>query len=319
MSALTGQAAVIAGIAAVAAALFLSMYLLISPGQARLPLARRRPGVEQGPGALTSLTGSATSLIDRLLHRHGDKDGMLSEATLERAGLKVRPQDFALLVIVGILIGFALGFVLSGLLLGLLFAVLAPIGAKVVVRVLISKRQHAFADQLDDTLQLLASSLRAGHSLMQALDSVSREAEEPTASEFARIINETRVGRELSHALEETAQRMTSDDFTWVTQAIAINREVGGNLAEVLDGVGHTIRERNQIRRQVRALAAEGKLSAIVLILLPFGIGGFLMMSNPEYIGKLTQSLLGIGMLGVGAVLLIVGGLWLRKVVSFKF
>jgi tight adherence protein B len=319
MSTLTSQAAAILGIAAVAAALFLSLYLLISPGQARLPLARRRPGVEEGPGALTSLTGSATSLIDRLLHRHASKDGMFSEVTLERAGLKMRPQDFALLLIVGMLTGFALGLVMSGLLLGLCFAVFAPIGAKVALRFLASRRQHAFADQLDDTLQLLATSLRAGHSLMQALDSVSREAEEPTASEFARVINETRVGRELGHALDETAQRMTSDDFTWVTQAIAINREVGGNLAEVLDGVGHTIRERNQIRRQVKALAAEGKLSAIVLMLLPFGIGGFLMISNPEYIGKLTHGLFGISMLVAGAVMLAVGGIWLRKVVSFKF
>ena len=141
----------------------------------------------------------------------------------------------------------------------------------------------------------------------------------PTSVEFARIINETRVGRQLSDSLDETAARMESEDFTWVTQAIAINREVGGNLAEVLDGVGNTIRERNQIRRQVKALSAEGKLSAYVLMALPFGIAGFLMFSNPAYMAKFTQSLLGYGLIGAAVVLLIIGALWLRKVVSFKF
>ena len=154
---------------------------------------------------------------------------------------------------------------------------------------------------------------------MQAIASVAREAEEPTKDEFARILNETRVGRELRIALDETAARMASDDFVWVTQAIAINREVGGNLAEVLDGVGHTIRERNQIRGQVKALSAEGKLSAYVLMALPIGVVLFLSMANPDYIGKLVENLAGYVMIGVCAVLMIVGALWLRKVVSFKF
>jgi tight adherence protein B len=165
----------------------------------------------------------------------------------------------------------------------------------------------------------MASALRAGHSMLQALASVAREAEEPTSEEFARIINETRVGRELGHSLTDSARRMKSEDFVWVTQAIAINREVGGNLAEVLDGVGNTIRERNQIRRQVKALAAEGKLSAIVLMLLPFGIAGFLLFSNPDYMAKFTESLLGYLMIVASAVLLVVGGLWLRKSVEVKF
>jgi tight adherence protein B len=165
----------------------------------------------------------------------------------------------------------------------------------------------------------MASSLRAGHSMLQALDSVAREAEEPTSEEFARIINETRLGREVNAALEETAARMGSEDFVWVTQAVAINREVGGNLAEVLDGVGNTIRERNDIRRQVKTLAAEGKLSAYVLMALPFGVTGFLSFANPEYIGKFAESLIGYILIVVSVVLLVVGGIWMRKVVQIKF
>ena len=231
----------------------------------------------------------------------------------------MRLQDFVLIILAASLVAAAAGVVLVGPILGLLLAVAVPLVVRIGLGVKAGRRRSAFADQLDDSLQLLASSLRAGHSMLQALGSVAREAEEPTSVEFARIINETRVGRQLSDSLDETAARMESEDFTWVTQAIAINREVGGNLAEVLDGVGNTIRERNQIRRQVKALSAEGKLSAYVLMALPFGIAGFLMFSNPAYMAKFTQSLLGYGLIGAGVVLLIIGALWLRKVVSFKF
>jgi tight adherence protein B len=112
---------------------------------------------------------------------------------------------------------------------------------------------------------------------------------------------------------------MGSEDFTWVAQAIAIHREVGGNLAEVLDAVGATIRERNAIRRQVKALAAEGKLSALVLLVLPFGISGFLYMTNPSYLARFTQSGLGWSMRVAAAALLSIGGWWLKKTVSIRF
>jgi tight adherence protein B len=240
-------------------------------------------------------------------------------AVLERAGVKTRLQDFVLLVGVAAVVAGAVGLVLVGPLLGVALALATPLLVRVGLNVLAGRRKSAFADQLDDSLQLIASSLRAGHSLLQALASVAQEAEEPTREEFARILNETRVGRELGLALDETAARMDSDDFSWVTQAIAINREVGGNLAEVLDGVGHTIRERNQIRGQVKALSAEGKLSAYVLMALPFGIGGFLAFSNPEYMLKFIDSAMGYALIGGSVVLLTVGALWLRKVVSFKF
>jgi tight adherence protein B len=213
----------------------------------------------------------------------------------------------------------ALGMLLGSALLAFALGLATPAGAAVVLRVRSSRRRAAFADQLDESLQLMASSLRAGHSLLRAMDAVAQEAEAPTSEEFARLVNETRVGRDLNGALEELAARVGSQDFVWVTQAIAIHREVGGNLAEVLDQVGHTIRERNQIRRQVQALSAEGKLSAYVLMALPIGITGFLALTNPSYIGKLTASAMGWGMLVAAVVMLTLGGLWLRKTVSFRF
>jgi tight adherence protein B len=311
---LPSQVLVAAGTCMVA--LLILGYVTAGPRPVRLPVGRRRPGIPEPDSALTGYADTATSLLDRALRRR-DRHGA-DLAALDMAGIRMRLQDFALLVLVaGLALG-AVGVLLVGP-LGLLLALLAPIGARVLVNVRTTKRQRAFADQLDDSLQLMSSSLRAGHSLLQALASVAREADQPTSEEFARIINETRVGRELGPAFDESARRMNSDDFSWVTQAIAINREVGGNLAEVLDGVSHTIRERNQIRRQVKALSAEGRLSAIVLMLLPFGIAGFLIFSNPGYMAKFTQSLFGYALIAVGVILLLIGGLWLRKVVRIKF
>jgi tight adherence protein B len=188
-----------------------------------------------------------------------------------------------------------------------------------LLKVRAGRRQAAFADQLDDSLQLMAGSLRAGHSLLRAVDSVSQEAASPTSEEFARIVNETRVGRDLNDALDEVAARMGSEDFVWVAQAIAIHREVGGNLAEVLDAVSHTIRERNAIRRQVKALSAEGKLSAIVLMALPFGVTGFISLTNPAYLARFTESFMGYALLATAGVMLLIGGLWLKKTVKIKF
>ncbi len=298
-------------------ALLIALIVILAPRPAKVRLERRRPVVEAGPGMLAEATTSATGLLDKILRRQGSVEARV--AALENAGVKMRLQDFALLVIVASLVAGLVGYLVAGLLLGLGLALVVPLLAKFGLRFLGARRQRAFADQLDDSLQLLASSLRAGHSLLQALASVASEADEPTSEEFARIINQNRVGRELSHALDDTARRMASEDFVWVTQAIAINREVGGNLAEVLDGVGHTIRERNQIRRQVKALAAEGKLSAYVLMALPVGIAGFLSMSNPAYMAKFVESLAGYALIVAAGVLFLVGGLWMRKVVSFKF
>lgn len=293
------------------------VYLVAGPRPQTIPLDRRRPDAPATPGALSTATAATSSMIDTALRRRNRTESYA--ARLEQAGLRLRPQDFVLLVAASGLVAGAGGLVLGGPLLGLVLAALAPVGGRVVLNLRTTRRRKAFADQLDDSLQLLASSLRAGHSLLQALNSVSHEAQEPTSVEFARIINEIRVGRPVGQALDEAAARMRSDDFVWVTQAIAINREVGGNLAEVLDGVGHTIRERSAIRRQVQALSAEGKLSALVLMLLPVGIVGFLSLTNPAYLLKLTHSVIGFGLIGAAVVLMAVGALWLRKVVSFAF
>jgi tight adherence protein B len=310
-------ALLLAGLVAVTGALLLVALVVLPAGPRRVPLARLDPSVAPPSSALAGASAAAGAAVERVLVKRGRVAS--GAAALERAGMSMALPDFVLLTGLGALVLAGLGLLLGGVLLAAALGLAAPLGARLLVRVRTGRRRAAFADQLDDSLQLMASSLRAGHSLLRAVDSVSTEAAAPTSEEFARIVNETRVGRDLGAALDEVAERMASDDFRWTAQAIAIHREVGGNLAEVLDTVGHTIRERNAIRRQVKALSAEGKLSAVVLMALPFGVIGFLSVTNRDYISAFTESLAGYVMMGIAAVLLLVGALWLKKTVRIRF
>jgi tight adherence protein B len=307
----------VVGLAAVAAALLVLALVVLPAGPGRVPLNRLDPSVVPSASAFAGASAAAGAAVEKALVKRGR--AAAGVAALERAGMSMSLPNYVLVVGPTTVLGSVIGVMVGGLLLGLVVMALVPLGAKLLVKLRVSRRQAAFADQLDDSLQLMAGSLRAGHSLLRAVDSVASEADAPTSEEFARIVNETRVGRDLNDALDEVAERMGSEDFVWVAQAIAIHREVGGNLAEVLDAVGHTIRERNAIRRQVKALSAEGKLSAIVLMALPFGVTGFISMSNPAYLAKFTQSLTGYAMLAVAGVMLLVGGLWLKSTVKIKF
>ncbi|KUG61993.1 type II secretion system protein F [Kocuria rosea subsp. polaris] len=300
-------------------AVLLLLFITFSDSTPRLPVHRRRPPRvdEAPPSVLSRVTGITTSAITDTLNRHGWTRSIAD--ALDRAGIRMSPADFLVLVGMAGLVAGLLGFLTGGPVLALLALVLAPVGAKIFLSVAVGRRQKAFADQLDDTLQLFAGSLRAGHSLLRAVDAVSREAQAPTTAELARVVNQTRLGRDLNSALNETAERMASEDFSWVSQAIGIHREVGGDLAEVLDQVGHTIRERNQIRRQVRALSAEGKMSAYILIALPIIIPGIMTVMNPAFIRPLFESVIGYGILFLAFTMLTVGALWMRKIVSFKF
>ncbi|WP_237742071.1 type II secretion system F family protein [Arthrobacter sp. CAL618] len=305
------------GIVACFAALAATIFLVVIPRPPRNALNRDQSTAAPSSLQLTQLASLTTGVVDNLLKSRNLLAGIAGR--LEDAGLKIRPAEFVVLTGVGAVLAACVGLVLSGPSIAIVFAVATPALAKVGLGLLTARRRKQFADQLDDTLQLLAGGLRAGHSLLRAIDAVSADSEAPTTEEFTRIINETRLGRDLGEALDDAAIRMQSEDFSWVAQAIAIHREVGGNLATVLDQVGQTIRERNQIRRQVQALSAEGKLSALILMGLPFALGGVLLLISPGYMDPMFQHPIGWVLMGIALVLLLSGGLWLKKVVSFKF
>lgn len=191
-------------------------------------------------------------------------------------------------------------------------------GMKSGLSFLIRRRRGKFADQLPDMLQFVAGSLRSGFSLGQGLDAAVREDTQPVAGEFSRALAESRIGVDLEDALDEVADRMESADLRWTVIAVRIQRETGGNLAEVLGNTVATMRERAQLKRHVRALSAEGRLSAFILVALPIFIGAWLFLTRRSYLRPMYTSTVGIIMLAFAVLLVVGGALWMRKLVKVE-
>ncbi|QGF24299.1 type II secretion system F family protein [Raineyella fluvialis] len=302
------------GISLLIAAIALA-FAALAPRRYDLPMSRRRPDVPPPPGLLARLTAAATRGVGRLMAGRGD--GL--QEMLYLAGVRSDPRDFVLLVLSASVLALAAGLVAANFVIGLLLALIVPVVARLGVSFQVSRRRAAFSNQLDEILQTLAANLRAGTSLPQAMQVLAQEADEPAQGEFVRVGNELRVGRPMNSALEAVADRMQSTDFSWVAQAISINREVGGNLADVLDGIAETMRQRGALRRQVDALSAEGKMSGWVLMALPFGMFLLVSLTNPHYFDSLIHDPLGWLMIAAGVVLLVIGGVWLRAATSVKY
>ena len=278
---------------------------------------RRRPTEAGDPGQLAKFTAGTVNAINRGLR--GRDLRYVNVSRLQRAGLKVQPSEFLLMTLAAGLVLGVLGFVVGGLGAGVLFGLLGFAIMPVGLSFLAARRASKFADQLPDTLQMLAGSMRAGHSLLRAIDNAAGETPAPMGEELARVVAETRVGRDLNESLLDVMGRTNSQDFLWVAQAIEVHREVGGDLAEVIDNVNETIRDRNQLERQVRAISAEGRVSAYVLIALPIFMFIALNVVNPNYAKLLTTTLPGWLMLILAAVQLTLGSFWMSRLIKPKF
>jgi tight adherence protein B len=278
--------------------------------------ARHRGTAEEGPGTEMA-SGAAAGSVERLL---GAGSMQRLALRLDLAGINRKPADWVVLgccgsVVLAVVLILLTGSPALGILLG---AVGGWLSLRLIVSARISQRRSAFADQLPDVLQILAGSLQSGFSLSQALDAVIREDTQPVAGEFSRALVETRIGGELETALDRVADRMDSKDLRWTIMAIRIQRSVGGNLVEVLRNTGETMRERAGIRRHVRGLSAEGRLSGYILIALPIVVGGFLFFLRGSYLRPLYTTPLGLVMLIGGLVLLVLGIVWMRNVVKVE-
>ena len=294
--------------------------------QARLAEAQRyaligaaaQRGAARPTGPVESqFTQRTLAFVDRTMRAGGRRSRIVED--LDRAGLRLRPEEWvvfqiAAVAVVGAMVGLIVGSIWG-------FFVGAPLGylaCRAFLQNKISRRAAKFLDQLPDTLQLIAGSLRSGFSLSQALVGVVREGSEPTAGEFSRALNEVRLGAELEDALEGVAARMKCPDLHWVVMAIEISREVGGNLAEVLQTTVSTMRERAQLRGQVRVLSAEGRISAKILIGLPFLMAAYLLTFKRGYLNPLVNTAPGIAMLILGSCLLTVGIVWVNQLVKIE-
>lgn len=317
-----------AGVGAFGIGLIAVLMLLVPNGSAPISIADRvshytsanasrgstgpRVGTEQ---ALTQAKDAAAGL----LQRNQGLEVRISKR-LESAGSQLKSSEWLLLqgaIFIGSgLIGLLIGK--GSLIVGLVFMAFGILGPWIFLGFRGSRRRKAFNSQLPETLQLMSGSLAAGLSLAQSVDTIVKEGAEPITSEFKRVLAETRLGVSLEDAFEGVADRFASKDFEWVVMAIRIQRQVGGNLAELLETVAATMREREYMRRQVAALAAEGKLSAWVLGLLPPLFMVYLLLTNRDYVSVMFTEPLGLLMLAGAGLILSIGVFWMSRLIKVE-
>lgn len=272
-----------------------------------------------GGGAPTLSLDQAKDAAAQVLRRNKGLEERIS-ARLVAAGSSMKAAEW-ILMHGGITVGAGLvGVLLGG---GDVFVLILALAAGALVPWLWlghkrKKRLDAFQSSLADTLQLIAGSLSAGMSLAQAINTVVEEGNEPIAGEFKQVLVEARLGVPLEDALDQVAERCQSKDFAWVVMAIRVQRQVGGNLAELLTTVAATLREREYLRRQVKTLSAEGRMSGWILGLLPVAMFLYLLLTRRDYIRPLYTEFLGIVMLGAAVALLALGAFVMSRIVKVE-
>jgi tight adherence protein B len=264
----------------------------------------------------TAVVQQAVAVTSRIAEHYGFLTRV--EALLEEADIPLRAGELLFYTpAFGILL-FLLLAVLVGPLVGLIGAVVLCVVPFAFLNNRVRARRLKFERQLPDTLTLLASSLRAGFSLMQGLEAVAQEIADPMQKELQRVFTEVRLGRPVEDALGDAADRMNSNDLRWTVMAIRIQREVGGNLAVLLDTVSDTMVKRERVRRELRALTAEGRLSAVVLSLVSPVLALMIWLIQPEYLRPLFHDAIGIAGLILAVGLSIIGWFWLRRIVDIE-
>ena len=306
---------------ALALAIGIFGYLALFPDKRRRNPLRDLSPVVAKAGADTArgirrIPDMLTNVADRALSR--SERGSSLTRFLEAGGLQMRNSEFVVLValfgiiafFLGAFVSFGFGITLAAIVVGVIFLILY---------VAVARRRDAFAKQLNGTLQLMAGSLRTGYSQAQVFDVVARESEAPTSEEFTRVVVEGRLGRDIVDSCRDMADRMDNEDFHWVTNAIEITGEIGGDLAEVLDNVAGTIRTRERIRRQTKALSAEGRISAAILAILPIPMFFWQYIVNREYTLLLFNTSLGRVIFIAAIAMLVIGVYWMSRLVKLKF
>ncbi|MFM8304834.1 MAG: type II secretion system F family protein [Actinomycetota bacterium] len=272
-------------------------------------------GAQAGPSD-SGLVQDVVTLTGRM----ADRMGVLGrvEDELEQADLPLRPAEALCAYVAAVTLAVALTVVAAGPVIASGVGLLVAIVPVLYLRVRRTRRLRRFETQLPDVLNLLAGSMRAGFSFAQGLEAVADEASEPAKRELQRVCTESRLGRPIEDALEDAATRMHSVDLSWAVMAIRIQREVGGNLAELLDTVATTMTERERLRHEVLALTAEGRMSTWVLGLFPPIFAVILYVIQPDYMTTLFHNALGVLAVIVSAVMAGFGFLWLRKIMAIE-
>jgi tight adherence protein B len=257
------------------------------------------------------------SRMDRLLSRRGFAASLATD--LARADLSLTVAEYLALSLGLALAGFTIGYMVGrnppfSALLGVICA-LVP---QIYVGRRQAKRLSAFNRQLPDVLERLVGSLRSGYGLSQAVEWVAKQMPDPAGGEFNRVVREMQLGRTLAQALDSMVRRLDSDDLALIVTAIQIHYEVGGSLADILETVGETIRERVRIQREIRVLTAQQRYSGYVLIALPIGLAVLLYIMNPEYEGRLFEPGPTLCIpIGAG-IMMVIGYLIMRRIIQIE-
>ncbi|BCV23445.1 type II secretion system F family protein [Gelria sp. Kuro-4] len=246
--------------------------------------------------------------------------GRLADKKLEEADVLLRGGEFIVIVLACAVATSLVAFTITlnpagSLVLGLTAAAM-PFVALDAAR---AKRLASFNAQIGDALTITANSLRSGFSFLQSMDMVRKELPDPIKKEFTRTIKEISLGTPTEEALENMARRVNSEDLDLVVTAVLIQKQVGGNLAEVLDNIAETVRDRMRIKREIRTLTAQGRISGLIIGLLPLILGGFMMVVRPSYVMELFSSRAGWTMLTLAVTGELTGLLIIRKIVDIRF
>jgi tight adherence protein B len=269
---------------------------------------------ERAKGPASWIPQSLADAAERLGKAGGFNASL--ERRLERSGVPMTPGEFLAVTGLAIFVGLLIGLILRSPLYAVVIAAVGGVVPYMLLRRAETKRIERLHQQLPEVLMILASALRAGHSLLQALDTVAKEIGEPSSVEYARIVAEIRLGRPPHEALSALAERVGTEEFKWAMLGMNVQREVGGNLAEILDTLAETVRERDAIRRQVKVLSAEARLSMKIMVALPPLLVLYMIVVNPDYMKLLWTTRAGFIMIGVGGTLLTVGVWLMRKLVK---
>ena len=256
--------------------------------------------------------------------RGNSKKGKPSVAEqLQRADLRLRTSEF-LMIQIGSTVLFVLiaivrfGLPLGGLIQTIVFGVIGYLVPSFYVKYRINKRLKAFNNQLGDTLTLLSNAIKAGYSFAQAIDTVAKNAVAPIAEEFGRAVREMNLGGSPDEALQNITKRIVSPDFDLVATAYSIHRTVGGNLAEILDNIAYTIRERVRIKGEIATLTAQARASGTLITFLPIVLAAFMYFVTPTYFRPMFDSVVGWILLVIGGFMIFVGNLIIRRVVAIE-
>ncbi|MDI7248242.1 MAG: type II secretion system F family protein [Bacillota bacterium] len=241
------------------------------------------------------------------------------ERELARADIPLRGSEFVVLNLLLVLVGLILGVILTrSVALALAFGMAGGFLPNFYIKWKQGQRLGKLNNQIADALTIMANSLRAGYSFLQAMDMVSREMSPPISDEFSAAMKEMGLGTTTEAALTALADRVGSEDLELVVTAVLIQRQVGGNLAEVLDNIAHTIRERVRIRGEIRTLTAQGRLSGIIIGILPVALGVLLYMINPGYITMLFTHPIGKIMIAMAIIGETIGAMVIRRIVTIE-